>query len=118
MKIQIDTIQKKIILQEEVNLSDFFDAIQNFLPDGLWKEFKLEINVINNWINPINIPYTPIYPTSPNPFPLQPSWPPICPASPNYPWITYCSTGVNDSGVTFTSSLNAGTYNVEFAIGN
>ena len=109
MKLQIDTIQKKLKLEEEVNLNDFFETIQNLLPNDLWKEFKFEVAVINNWTNPIIIRDYPIYPANPNPFPLSPSWPIIQPY-PTYPWITCgATTGTDDSKITF----NSGVYNVE-----
>lgn len=114
MKITLDTKLKEIQLHEEVNAEELFSALENLLPNGLWKEFKIKTSVINNWTNPIVVPYTPIYPENPNPFPLQPWASPSTIPCPNYPWITYGqNTGTNDAGVTF-SSLNAGVYNVEF----
>lgn len=117
MKITLDTKLKDISLHEEVNAEELFNALENLLPNGLWKEFKIKTSAINNWTDPIVIPYAPVYPANPNPFPIQPAWPlqpTWTPMNPNYPWITICqNTGVDDSGVTFTA-LNAGVYNVEF----
>lgn len=116
MKLTIDTQLKAISLHEDVNAEELFATLENFLPNGLWKEFKISVNVIKDWSNPIVIPCNPIQPSNPNPFPLDPLWP-ISPQypGPTYPWITYGQhTGTNDGGVTFTA-LNAGVYNVEFA---
>lgn len=114
MKLTIDTQLKEISLHEDVNAEELYAMLENFLPNGLWKEFKINPNVISNWTNPIVIPYDPIYPYNPNPFPIQPSWPLMQP-SPNYPWIThYCQNTTTDGEVLTLSSLNAGIYHVEF----
>ena len=56
MKIQLDTKSKTIKLDESVNLGELQELLEKFLPDGQWKEFKLETNtVINNWASPIVI---------------------------------------------------------------
>jgi|SRR6478736_5615492 len=47
MKLQIDTELKTIKLESQTNLKEFFEKIQNFLPD--WAEYKLETNVTINW---------------------------------------------------------------------
>lgn len=64
MKIQLDTNSKTIKLEESVNLGELQELLEKFLPNGQWKEFKLETNtVINNWTNPIIIDrYVPYYP--------------------------------------------------------
>lgn len=67
MKIQIDTKNKTISVEEDVNLNDFINFIQTMLPD--WADYKLikyvEINTVtlpapfvpsNPWIQPQN-PY-------------------------------------------------------------
>ena len=63
MKIQIDTNAKTIKIDGNVKLSDLFDVLQKFFPNGEWEDYDLETNtVINNWGNPIiiNNPY--LYP--------------------------------------------------------
>ncbi len=60
MKIQIDTNAKTIKVEGNVKLSDLFDQLQKFFPDGEWEDYNLETNtVIHNWGNPIviNKPY-------------------------------------------------------------
>ena len=71
MKLQLDTTQKVIRLEEEVNLSDLFETLEKLLPNGLWKEFKLQQVVITSWVNPIVIDR---WPTIPFPSPYQPPW--------------------------------------------
>jgi len=94
MKIQLDTTAKLIKVEESVNLKEFFEAIEILLPDGLWKEFKLETQTIINWTNPIVIePYKP-YTNSP------PYW--------QQPWITHTTNNSNGD-----YSLNYGIYNVQ-----
>jgi len=98
MKIQLDTTQKIIKVEEAVNLGEFLELLEKLLPKNKWKEFKLETQTIINWSNPITIqPYVPYVP--------NPRW--------ERPWITYIS---GTSGLTVEQqnySLNSGVYNVE-----
>ena len=56
MKIQFDTEQKTIKVEGIVNIGELIEKLELFLPEGKWKEFKLETNtIINNWTNPIII---------------------------------------------------------------
>lgn len=56
MKIQLDTTAKTIKVEESVNLKELTDALEKLLPNGEWKEFKLETNtVIQNFSSPIVI---------------------------------------------------------------
>lgn len=42
MKIQLDTTNKTIKVEESVKLQELTDALEKLLPNGEWKEFKLE----------------------------------------------------------------------------
>lgn len=76
MKLQIDTVNKTLKIEEAVNLNELIDALDKLFPNQEWKGYKLESTIINNWSNPIVIDRWPY-----NPYP-------------NYPWITYgTSTG-------------------------
>jgi hypothetical protein len=55
MKIQLDTTAKTIKVEESVNLGSLTETLERLLPNGAWKEFKLEANVQINWANPIII---------------------------------------------------------------
>ena len=55
MKLQLDTTNKTIKVEEVVTLGAFTDLLEMLLPDGKWKEFKLETQTIINWSNPIVI---------------------------------------------------------------
>lgn len=60
MKLQLDTTNKTIKIEEQVNLKELFELLENILPNGVWKEFKLECNTTIQWTNPITIyPYRP-----------------------------------------------------------
>lgn len=125
MKLQIDSTNKKITIQDPVNLSEFFEMVKGLFPNDMWKEFTLETNVINNWTNPIIIKEYPVYPSNPlypinpplypqipiNPYPQNPSAPPFV------PWVTYGSYGSTEgtygSEGSNSYSLNKGIFNVE-----
>ena len=132
MKLQIDSTQKKITIQEPVNLNEFFEMVKGLFPNDLWKEFTLETNVINNWTSPIIIKEYPVYPQYPiNPYPQNPIQPPFIPTaepwSPNppFPWITTSIINKDSRNNTIEGtpheiamkinnySLNKGVFNVE-----
>lgn len=110
MKLRIDTESKTITIEESVNIDDFFKMVERLLPNDLWKDFKLETNVINNWTAPIIIKEYPIYPV--NPYPLNPY-------PPTWPWITY-GTGDFQGGATSdtktTYCLNSGVFNIDCVV--
>ena len=61
MKIQIDTANKILKIEESVNLKELFKIVNNLLPDS-WEEYTLESNsIIIGWQNPIIIE-NPVYP--------------------------------------------------------
>ena len=77
MKIQIDTVEKTIKIEEKVNLGELFSYMEQLFPDLKWREFDLEVGTIINWINPITFP---VYPQ---------------PFDPYYPWIVTCDGTYN-----------------------
>ena len=83
MKLEINTEEKKIKLTETVNLGELFTFLEEFLPDLKWREYSIEVNVVNNWVNPITPITVPTYPY------------PAYPSDPNYPWITYSTSTDN-----------------------
>lgn len=89
MKLQLDTTNKIIKVEESVNLNEFFEVIKKILPDGEWKEFKLETQTTINWGSPIviNQPYK-YY----------------------YPWYTSYGTA---TPTTTNYTLTSGVYNIE-----
>lgn len=93
MKIQLDTINKTITIEEDVNLHDFYEEINSILPGGLWREFTLKVEKIKEWNNPITVtPHTPINPYT-NPYPT-------------YPQIWYTTSNSNND------TLITGIYNI------
>lgn len=107
MKIQLDTTQKTIKVEESVNLGELTETLERILPNGEWKQFKIETNtVINNFSSPIVIreyPYRPYH------------WPWYS----GYPTITFGGTTAQGSYSNgseysnFTPQTNAGVYNLE-----
>lgn len=71
MKIQIDTDNNILTIEDSVNLGDFIEFLNKLFPNEEWRKFKLEVKVIQNWTNPIIIERE------------KPSW------SNTQPWITY-----------------------------
>lgn len=62
MKLQIDTENKTIKIEEKVNLFDLMNKLQSLFPNDIWQEYTLESNTITNWINPVYIsPYQQIW---------------------------------------------------------
>lgn len=91
MKLQLDTTNCLITIEESVNLGEFIDILEKLLPDGMWKKFKIETKIINNWSNPIIInPYIPYNPTD--------MW--------QKPWITYNQSNTTSSLIDDVYSIN------------
>ena len=111
MKIQIDTTTKTIKIEEAVKLGELFEKLQALFPDASWKDWNLEIAVINNWINPVPVIIKEYIPA---PMPITLPWwttqPYIGDYTPNnpypFPTVIY-STGVN------LSQSTDGAYNLE-----
>ena len=68
MKLQIDTDNKTIRIEETVNLGELFNKLDTLFPNLEWREYSIESTVFNTWINPITV-----YPSDPI----------------IYPWVTY-----------------------------
>jgi hypothetical protein len=96
MKLQLDTEKKTIKLEQTVKLSDLVETLEKLLPDGQWKEFKLETNtVIRDWNTPIIIRER-TYPTYPT-----------------YPWYSTMKSQAINFKAESAHALKAGTYNIE-----
>ena len=103
MKLQLDTKEKCIKIEESVNLEELFETLNKLLPNQEWKAFTLETNTTIEWTSPITIPWYPYYPTDP------------------YPWwrpsITYSGGYVGETGERIATadsySLAEGVYNIE-----
>jgi hypothetical protein len=105
MKIQLDTVNKTITIEEDVNLHEFYEEINAILPGGLWREFTLKVGVIKKFINPITptTPINPFAPLDPNPSPYTNPYPP------SYPQIWYTTATDNSNSTT----VNSGIYNIK-----
>jgi hypothetical protein len=89
MKLQLDTDNKTIKIEDKVNLGDFVEMLEKLLPYGKWREFSLETNVSVVWNSP------PIVIE-----PYRPWW--------QQPWIIYDAGTVGEP-----YTINSGTYNIE-----
>lgn len=72
MKIQIDTKEKTIRLEEQVSLTEFIELTKRLFPNGEWKDYKLIPNetIISQRfpiidMTPFNSPDTIIYDSTP-----------------------------------------------------
>lgn len=105
MKIQLDTINKTITIEEDVNLHDFYEELNGLLPGGLWRDFTLKVEKIREWNSPITVtPHTPInpfVPIDPNPSPYTSPQPPF------YPQVWYTTSNTNND-----LTLTTGIYNI------
>jgi hypothetical protein len=54
MRIRIDTDLKTITVEKTTNFGTFMKKIEAMLPNGEWKEYKLEVEYMSNW-NPIYV---------------------------------------------------------------
>jgi hypothetical protein len=107
MKIQIDTINKTITIEEDINLHEFYEEINKLLPSGLWREFSLKMTKITEWKDPITVPST-------SPSPTIHPW---STPNPTTPWtlpgqdIWYYTTSTTTGG---NLVLKNGVFNVEY----
>jgi hypothetical protein len=97
MKLQINTDDKTVTIEEGVNLGDLYEALFKMFPKFTWKEYTiLPIKTIKHWSDPIVLPslpgnpWTPFYPT------IQPLVNPggTAPAFPNSPYTITCGDAV------------------------
>lgn len=101
MKIQLDTENKVIKVEEAVNLGELTETLERLLPNGEWKDFKLDTQTQINWTpNPIIIKEYPYQPYNPRPWWKQ-------------PWITYGNDSINVKGEVTNYSLKSGVFNIE-----
>lgn len=95
MKIQLDLDNKKIKVEEAVNLGKLFENLESLLPLGKWREFELQTNVTINWTNPIVINPEPYR----NPYPYYEPW-----KSPFWyeqrPWLISDTININNADST------------------
>jgi len=55
MKLQLDTTNKTVKIENDIKVSQLIKTLKSLLPDD-WKDFTLQTNVtINNWSSPIYI---------------------------------------------------------------
>ena len=98
MRLQLDTDNKTITLEEDVKLGKLTDTLESLLPNGRWAEFTLLRNTVVNWQSPIIIEKYP----EPTPY-----W---------QPWINYPNgTGAPIDPLPSTTSYNytSGVFNID-----
>lgn len=117
MKLQIDTSEKTIKVEEQVNFGELVKILNKLLPKGEWKTYKLETNTVINWNQyPVWTYPRGIYP----PYPTEEPYYIECGTTSGYATIGCLITtdGVGDTttnaNVPFTLTEAAtGTYNIE-----
>jgi len=57
MRLQIDTTNKTIRVEEQVKLTELFSLVKKLLPET-WKEYSLEQMAFSYWYNPIILPFS------------------------------------------------------------
>lgn len=62
MKLQVNTEEKTIVLEESIELDKLFETVKKLFPENEWKKYKLEPKIIQSWNNPIVIDRFPTYP--------------------------------------------------------
>lgn len=90
MKIQLNTKEKTIKLEESIKLGELFSKLEEMFPDLAWREYTLETGCTIVWNNPIQVTPT---------FPQQPY-------IPRYPWENPWITCIGDTN---------GVYNIDIA---
>lgn len=65
MKLQIDTDNKIIRIENQIKFDDLIKTLEALLPNDQWREYMLDTTVINNFSYPITLPTIP----SPSPYP-------------------------------------------------
>lgn len=90
MKIQLDTTNKTVKIEESVSLETFYDFITKLLPNDEWKNYQLKVELITNWSYPITIKeYIPYW---------QQPW------YNQNPYVINCSSDTNSTLLTTTSN--------------
>jgi hypothetical protein len=84
MKLQLDTTNKTILIDQEVTFGDLLDTLEEILPNGRWAEYKLIPNQTLHW--------TTYQMYTPN---IQPLTNPV----PDYPWIVTANAQDNSYDV-------------------
>ena len=58
MKLQINTDNKTITIEEGVNLGDLYEALFKMFPKFTWKEYTIiPVKTIEHWTSPVTIPW-------------------------------------------------------------
>jgi hypothetical protein len=78
MKLQLDTDNKTIKIDESVKLTKLMQVVKKLLPNGEWQDFTLITNTtIQHWSSPVI--YKEYYPTPSYPWWQQPWYSPVYP---------------------------------------
>lgn len=118
MKIYVDTDAKTISVEEELTFGELVAYLENLLPVGVWREYKLipwKPFTTKEWPEPIQVPITyPPTPTYPGTIPYSPD--------PNVPWIIP-GGGTGDviftsDNVTMVENLDNGNYEIQDSNGD
>ena len=102
MKIQLDTTNKTVKIEENIKVSKLIDTLKKLLPND-WKDYSLETHTtIIGWIKPYIIREYPIY--------TKPYYPPT------YPW--YYSSTNKTGGISMSANKNTADYSLKSGVYN
>lgn len=62
MKINLDTINKTVGIEDRVKFGEFLDMMKKLLPNGLWKEYFIQSTTEVKWYGypqTVAVPYIP-----------------------------------------------------------
>jgi hypothetical protein len=109
MKLQLDTTNKTVKIENDIKISQLIKTLKAMLPND-WKDFTLQTNTtIQHWTNPIVWPIVQPY--------VQPYYQPwyfTCRSnSGSYSGLTTGSNLTASNNAVGNNSLKAGIYNVE-----
>ena len=114
MKLQINTDDKTITIEENINLGELYEALFEMFPKFAWKEYTLiPVKAIEHWTNPVTYPVRPwneLPWITPGTAPLYPLTNPGTgsPAYPSAPWVVTCGDGMIANANGFSVSAGSG----------
>lgn len=58
MKLQIDTTNKTIRIEEAVKFDELFNTLESLFPNSAWREYTLVIFMDSSWSTPATFSFT------------------------------------------------------------
>ena len=116
MKLQVDTENKTITIEESINLGELYRTLFKMFPELSWESYNIvPVKTIEHWTSPITLPGTRPWNEIPwvNPLPLYPLVSPgTVPGFPGQPYTITCGNGDLNKISGHSSNTNSSVYNV------